>query len=243
MLAPAFESFVGGIPAPFVYGLTPAETAVWLKRVLALEVDLQVAPMQGYRREAGRGADWPAFVPPSPAIRTWPVAICYPATVPLEALPVLDHGRQTATPFQVFGAPDLDTARMTQQLTEMRLPGVEFQPCAYTAGTGAYAGRTVKGVRLTVDHPDRFRPARTAMGVILAAQQVLGVRGVWEFPGTRKEFFDQLMGTDQVRLALQAGAPLADIAAAWENESGAYREARAACRIYPEPSSGSTDIS
>ena len=64
-------SFVASIPAPMVYGMTPGETALWLRRRLGLDLDLHVAPMRGYRRENRRAPDWPPWVPPSPGIRSW----------------------------------------------------------------------------------------------------------------------------------------------------------------------------
>lgn len=89
MLDPAFESFVGAVRTPVAYGMTPGETALFLRDDLGLPLDLRVAPMQGFSRDAA----WPsrAWIPPSPAIRSWSCAACFPATVFFEAVPAVDH--------------------------------------------------------------------------------------------------------------------------------------------------------
>jgi len=100
MLDPAHASFVGRIPAPFVYGMTIGETARWLAAALHLDLDLRIAPMRGYRAD-GRRPDRAVWLPPSPGIRTWESAWCYPATVFCEALPLLRADRGGPLSFQV----------------------------------------------------------------------------------------------------------------------------------------------
>ena len=72
---PALESFVAAVPVPMCYGMTPGESAQWIRVALRLDVELRVARMDGYRRDARRQPSWPPWVPPSP---TWSV----PTTLP-----------------------------------------------------------------------------------------------------------------------------------------------------------------
>lgn len=229
MLEPDFESFVSGIPSPVVYGMTSGETALWLRRTLKLDVDLRVARVSGYRRQARPRMDW---VPPSPAIVSWDSALCFPVTVFFEALPVADHGRGTATPFQTLAAPKLDAVRFCGRLRELDLPGVKFAPCSYEAAVGALKGRPVQGVRIKVVKPHAFKPVRTGVAMIQILQELIGRKAVWEAPGTRPEFFDLLMGTDSVRKALLAGKSAKAIAAAWTRATKPFLRAREACRLY-----------
>jgi len=102
MLDERFSSFVGCVRAPLHYGMTPGETAAWLKHALALDLDLKVAPMKNYCRQSRRGPDWPPWIPPSPGIRSWETGYCYLATVFGEALPAINIGRNSNLAFQVF---------------------------------------------------------------------------------------------------------------------------------------------
>ncbi len=227
-----FESFVGLVPAPVVYGMTPGETARWLKQYLEIAVGLRVARMQGYRRDARRGSKWPDWIPPSPAIQSWESGMCFPCTVFLEALPALDHGRRTDMPFQVVGAPWLNSEGLCDILRARKLPGVVFAPLKYGAGAGNYLGQRIPGVRMHVNDPKAFRPVATSVSILHALQCAHGRNKIWEQPGTREDFFDQLMGTDAVRKALRAGQEPAHLIAAWEKETSVFRTARSACLFY-----------
>lgn len=231
MLDPACASFVGAIPAPMVYGLTPGECARWLRRHLHLEAPLRVAPLQGYHRDTQRSPDWPAWVPPSPGIATWESAWCYPATVLTEAFPALDCGRPTRLPFQSLASASGSALKLRDRLTAAALPGIAFHP--HIATRSGEPGGSVQGVRLTITDPCRYRPVLTAVTMLDALGALLGRDALWNAPGNRPSFFDSLFGTPTVRLSLRAGQPPAEIAAAWDTrEAAAFRRARARALLY-----------
>ncbi|MDI6774646.1 MAG: DUF1343 domain-containing protein [Verrucomicrobiota bacterium] len=171
LLNPGFSSFIGLIPSPMVYGLTPGETALWLRDRLLLDVDVRVARMAGYRRQPRRRRGWPPWVAPSPAIHSWDCALCYPATVCFEALPFFDHGRSTALAFQVFAAPWLKVREAAERLVDLRLPGARFGVRRYAPRRGPGIPRAIAGVRLHVTDPDRFRPVLTAVSISCRASR------------------------------------------------------------------------
>ena len=232
MLDPAFESFVGCVRTPVVYGMTPGEAAQWLKNDLRLRLDLRTALMENYHREAQRPAGWPAWIPPSPAIRSWECGLCFPITVFFEALPAYDHGRGTATPFQLLGAPELDAGTLIDILAVADLPGIRFTPEPYVAGSGAHQGHALKGIRITVTDPSLFKPVRTGVALVAALQELDGPEKLWGFPGARPDFFDKLMGTDTVRKNLQAGRTVSDIVRTWQEPCCAFCQGRSACLLY-----------
>ena len=228
-LDPRFESFVAFVRAPLAYGLTPGEAARWICRDLELDLDLRVSTMDGYRRDAARGADWPPWCPPSPGIRSWESAMCYTATVVSEALPAIDVQRAGPLPFQVVLAPWMKPRAVLDVLAAADLPGVAFH---YHRGRAA-AG-PADGIRLAVTDPAAFRPVTTGVHVLRALQAVHGADAVWSAPGTRAGFFDQLMGTSQVRAALTGGATAEAIVADWASGLAAFRATRASALLYPE---------
>ena len=227
MRDPALESFVGLIPAPLVYGMTPAETAQWLVAELGLKLDLRVAPLRGWsRREAGPAPGVP-WVPPSPGIRSWDSARAYAATVFTEALPALDCDRGGLLPFQVLGMDGLRAGEATAALTRLELPGVRFHDHRYFA-----RDRWLDGVRLTVTDARAFRPVRTGVALMSVFQTLRGREALWNVSGTRETFFDQLMGAAWVRRALQQAYPPASIAAWWAPRLRAFRRAREKVLLY-----------
>ncbi len=233
MLDPAFASFVAPCPLPLVYGMTPAETVRWMKRALDLPVALTAVPMEGWKRaDAAWDGTRPAYLPPSPGIKTWECAMTYAATVFSEALPCIDCGRGTNLAFRVLGAPWLKAEAFCARLAEMKLGGVSCHPCRYVAASAPHAGRELDGVRLTVVDAARFRPAQTSLALLLALAELYGTARVWRHRGVRPEWFDKLYGTDRVRAHMKVGAPLAPLFDAWARDRRAFDDARADALLY-----------
>ena len=233
--------FVAALPAPFCYGLTPGETALWLRDKLRLDLHLRVTPARG-PPSAGH------WIPPSPAIRSAACARAYPATVLFEAFPAFDVSRQTAMAFQEirlqpaghqFQAAPADWKRIAELALGhlVTVPGAnagEQSPSAGKQG-GLRLEALPDGLRLTVTGLAEYRPALTGIALVHALQQVWGAPALWAEPGARPAWFDRLLGTDRVRLALQAGATPADIAEAWEPDLTAFRAERQQVPRYARP--------
>ncbi len=232
-LDPLFESFVGMIPAPMIHGMTPAETALWLKDKLGLKLHLVTAPMRNYGREPQRDHSWPPWIPPSPAIRSWESAACYSSMVFSEALPCIDCGRNSMLPFQVFGAPWLKIPGILEILSSIELPGVAFFPHSFLSGP-YYDSRKLDGIRICPTDWRRFKPVLTAVSIIWAASKIHGIARIWRSPGTRHDFFDKLFGTDTTRKQLLDLEHPANIAKDWANQNRKFRAGRRKHLIYPD---------
>ena len=233
MLEPAFSSFVAPAPLPLAYGMTPAESARWMKAALGLNVSLSVVPLEGWTRaDAAWDGARPAYVPPSPGIKTWECAMTYAATVFSEALPGIDCGRGTNLAFRVLGAPWLRAVAFCERMAAQRLAGVTFHPYRYVAAVAPYAGKELDGARLTVTEPSRFRPVLVSLAILQALADLYGPARVWRHKGVRPEWFDKLYGTDRTRLLLKAGAPPETVAAEWASDCKAFDRARKRALLY-----------
>ncbi len=218
--SPGLESFVAGVPMPLVYGMTPGESARFLRRALNLDLDLRVVPLRGYTRLAA--APPPAWISPSPGIRYWETAWTYPIAVFTEALAALDCGRGGAEPFQVLTAPWMAAEKTARAFNRLALPGLRAAP---------YWSRQ-PGLRFIVTAPDRLRPFAAAVHLLALLQKQYGAEALWSAPGTRPEWFDQLMGSAAVREALRRGERPARIIARANSGLPAFRRARAAALLY-----------
>lgn len=232
MLDPTFESFVASIPAPMAYGMTPGETAHWLRETLDMDLDLKVARMAGYARDSARGTDWPPWLPPSPGIRSWESACCYLSTVFCEAVPNVDNGRGSGLAFQVFGAPWMDGRATLALLQKARLPGVRFERHPYVSSSGQHSGRLIDGIRLVATRPHTFRPVTTSIHIIHTLMCVHGQKRIWGQRTTRPDFFDKLYGTDEPRRALVRGESPAKVVSMWRPTSALFRAARRRALLY-----------
>jgi uncharacterized protein YbbC (DUF1343 family) len=217
-------SFVAAIPVPFCYGLTPGQTALWLREKLKLDLDLRVVAARGVPPSA-------RWIPPSPAIRSPAHALAYPATVLFEAFPALDVGRKTEHAFQGLEngtrLSSKDWKRIVEEVSRQLSvvsgpPSTDHEPLT-TDLCGVHIAPLEKGLRLRVTNLADYRPALVGVALVRAVQQVWGAEQLWEQNGARPDWFDKLLGTDRVRLALRAGAELAELGAMWDKDCAAFR--------------------
>ena len=187
MLDAQCASFVGLVPTPFCHGMTPGETARYLRNSLKLtSLDLQIATCPGLARTQPLRQIFPAWRATSPAIVTLENALCFPLTVLFEALPLIDHARGTPLAFQRIGSAEADLSRLDLP----PLPGLNVTPCEYPDKTG----RRLRGLAFAVTDPAAYRPAAAAFALVSALEAHLGP-ALWNFPGSRTGFYAQLWGT------------------------------------------------
>jgi uncharacterized protein YbbC (DUF1343 family) len=192
-LRPGWESFVGAGPMPMRHGLTIGEMARWFVSRSNLQLNLQVLPMEGWNPEAGPGFGWPlrerVWVNPSPnAPNPW-MARCYAGTVMLEGT-TLSEGRGTTRPLEIFGAPDLEPARLLaemQSLAPQWLRGCRLRECWFEPTFHKHAGKLCAGVHIHAEGPAyghaAFRPWRLMALAFKALRRLRPDYGLWrDFP-------------------------------------------------------------
>jgi uncharacterized protein YbbC (DUF1343 family) len=231
-IRPGFESFVGAHPVPTAHGMTIGELARLYRAERVPDVDLTIVPCDGYDRNAPQ----PWAVPPSPNMPGLSTAVVYPGMCLVEGTNV-SEGRGTTRPFEYVGFPEAPHHAIVERLRGDRLPGLEVLPAAFRPTFQKHAGQTCQGVYLVVT--DRaFRPVRTGLALIAAFRDLLGDRFRWrtetyEFV-SHIPAVDLLFGSNRERLALEAGRPWREAAAAWEAEENAFRARRRPHLLYPE---------
>jgi uncharacterized protein YbbC (DUF1343 family) len=233
-IAPGFASFVGAYPVVTRHGMTLGELATFYRARLGLDVDLTVIPCEGWRRDQYHDQTGLSWVLPSPNMPTLQTALVYPGQCLLEGTN-LSEGRGTTRPFELCGAPGIDSAALARRLAAEGLPGVLFRPTWFRPTFQKHAGQTCGGVQLHVTDRDAFQPVRTGLAVLAALRDA--------YPGfswrtqtyefiTDIPAIDLLFGSDRERLALEAGRPWAQIAKEWEAEEKAFRAERAGALLY-----------
>jgi uncharacterized protein YbbC (DUF1343 family) len=186
LLDPDCASFVGLVPTPFCHGMTPGETALFLRDALLLDaLDLRVVPCPGLSRKRSLRDIFPEWHASSPAIVSLENALCFPLTVFFEALPIIDHARGTPLAFQRIGSAHADLSTLDLP----PLPGIRTFPCDYPDKTGV----RLRGLAFEITDPAACRPAAAALTLVHALERRLGP-DLWSFPGTRPGFYTQLWG-------------------------------------------------
>ena len=225
LLDPNFASFVGLYPIPVRYGLTIGEIAQLFNAEYGLGAELDVVWMEGWHRAdywEDTGLPW---VPPSPNMPGPETAVVYPGTCFFEGTNI-SEGRGTTKPFELFGAPFIDGARLADALNEQSLPGICFRPVFFQPAASKYAGEICEGVQLHVLDRAAFEPLSTGFTALATVLRLYPQDFAWRIPQGEIHNFDRLAGTDQIRLALDRGVSVAELVASWTEELQTFAEIR-----------------
>jgi len=113
LLEPDLYSFVGPFRLPMRHGMTMAELAMMFNDVYKIGIDLDVVKMKHWKRNM----IWPetglVWLMPSPNMPHYNTAQVYPGQVLWEGTNI-SEGRGTCRPFEIFGAPFLDTDNLLE---------------------------------------------------------------------------------------------------------------------------------
>jgi uncharacterized protein YbbC (DUF1343 family)/CubicO group peptidase (beta-lactamase class C family) len=220
------RSFTAPHPLPVRTGLTIGEFARMVVAERRLPVRLTVVPLEGWQR--GRWFDQTGlpWVNPSPNVRSPEQALLYAGVGLLEATN-LSVGRGTASPFTLVGAPWIaDPTELVERLDAHGLPGVRFEPAAFTPTSSTYAGQAVRGLRLVVTDREAIRPATIALAV---ARELMD-----RYPGEFRPAAIQDLLVNRVTLwALLRGVSVARLRRGAEADAVAFGRRRAPYELYP----------
>jgi uncharacterized protein YbbC (DUF1343 family) len=225
MLHPEWASFVGPYPLPMRHGLTLGELARYYNATQKLGCDLEVIPARGWRRGDYFEATGLPWVLPSPNLPTLDSAVVYPGQVLLEGTN-LSEGRGTTRPFELFGAPFLEPARIKSGLEDIPLPGVILREACFEPTFHKWAGELCRGFQLHVTDRRSFKPYFTTLALLKVIRELYPQDFAWRQPPYEYETeslpIDLLTGDAAIREGLDQGTPALDLEAAWQKELGEF---------------------
>lgn len=147
---PGKGSYVDFMPIPVRHGMTLGELARFFNEQRRLHAQLTVVAMQGWQRGDWFDSTGLTWINPSPNLRDLEEATLYPALGLVESTN-LSVGRGTDTPFEVFGAPWIESRALAQFLNRRFPPGVRFLAVDFMPQKPyPYAGELCHGVRVLV---------------------------------------------------------------------------------------------
>lgn len=193
------RSFIGDYELPTQYGMTIGEYARYVKDYLHLDVALTVVPLSGWERGMYLDDTDLPWVAPSPNCPSLSAALCYVGTCVFEGSN-LSEGRGTTLPFEVIGAPWVDSALLEKRMGQLHLPGVHFRRTSFCPTFSKHAGKLCHGVQMHVldrEQYDAFIDGLMLMDTIreLYPQEFAFVR--WN--ENSRPSIDYLLGTSEYR--------------------------------------------
>jgi uncharacterized protein YbbC (DUF1343 family)/CubicO group peptidase (beta-lactamase class C family) len=163
---PGRESFVSYASVPIRHGMTLGELAQMWNTERNIHARLQVVAMEGWMRGDwfdSTGVNW---INPSPNLRSLTAATLYPGVALVEYTNV-SVGRGTSTPFEMVGAPWINSRELAQYLNARNISGVRFVPVSFTPDASNFAEEKCAGVNIIVT--DRNALDAPELGIELAS--------------------------------------------------------------------------
>jgi uncharacterized protein YbbC (DUF1343 family) len=237
LLKPEWASLVGPYPLPMRHGFSLGELARYYNATQNLGCDLEVITSRGWRRQDYYDATGLPWVMPSPNLPTLDSALVYPGQVLLEGTN-LSEGRGTTRPFELWGAPFLEPARIREALKEYPLPGVILREVCFEPFFHKWAGELCRGFQLHVTDRRAFKPYYTTLALLGAVRRLYPQQFAWRQPPyeyeTERLPIDLLTGDAAIRQGLDAGVPAPELEASWQGDLSRFMEVRQEFLLYPE---------
>lgn len=165
-----FSSFVGRYGIPTRYSLTCGEFASFINETRRIGCELHVVTCEGWKREAYGDELCLPWINPSPNIPSVSCALNYIGTCLIEATNV-SEGRGTTRPFDIVGAPFVDSAKLTETMNSFGLPGVYFSRAFFVPMFGKHAQEVCEGVQFNVTDRRVYRPHSAGVCLLAALRR------------------------------------------------------------------------
>jgi uncharacterized protein YbbC (DUF1343 family) len=234
-LDPNFSSFVGLYPIPMRHGMTTGELALLFNSEFGIHCDLTVVEMEGWQRNYWFDQTGLPWIHPSPNLPTLDSVIVYPGSVLMEGT-CLSEGRGTTRPFELIGAPFIQSRKYAERLNAIELPGVWFRPVYFQPTFQKWAGEMCGGIQIHVQDREVFKPYLTGLAVIAVARDLYPEFFQWRNPPYEYEHeklpIEILCGGRTVLDLLEKGASIDQIEQSWARDVESFIKQRHAYLLY-----------
>jgi uncharacterized protein YbbC (DUF1343 family) len=210
---------------PVVHGMTVGELARMFNVENRMGCDLQVVALRGWQRSMWWDQTGLTWVNPSPNMRNLTAALLYPGVGLLEMTNV-SVGRGTERPFEYFGAPWIDGAKLAEAMNAAGLPGLRFEAVEFTPTAREFAGEKCGGVHIMVTDREAVEPVRTGLTLAWQLRRLYGekfrVAKVLDLLAN-KQVLDELFRVEDPR----------QLPLIWKDELESFKKTRQKYLMYP----------
>lgn len=225
VLDPKFASFVGQYAIPLRHGMTVGELAKLFNTEFGIGAELTVVEMKKWKRKTYFDETGLPFVLPSPNMPTLDTALAYPGTALIEGTNV-SEGRGTTKPFELIGAPFINSTQLAAELNALELPGVNFRAASFTPMFSKHSGKLSHGIQVHITDRDDYQPVETGLHIVKT------IHDLYPEDVTLTSFFDNLIGNGWIRQGIENGMTVDEMKAQWEEDLEAFKEVRENYLLY-----------
>ena len=222
-----FISFVSQFKIPYVYGLTCGELALLLngENMLSKECKLQVVKMKGWKRKMTYEQTGLQWIPSSPHIPQPVSAIFYPVSGILGELGYMSIGVGYTIPFQMFAAEWVKAEDLAVSLNRLRLPGLHFRPMYLKPFYSVGQGKQLEGVQVHIMNYEKARLSEIQFYVMQEVANLYPDKAIFDNANDKRfRMFDQVSGSDFVRLEFAKNNKFDDIRNFWYKHTEPFKK-------------------
>lgn len=235
LLRPELYSFVGPYSLPMRHGLTMGEMARVFNHVFAVDCDLEIISMHGWRREMLWNETGLRWAMPSTNMPFPETAGVYPGQVIWEGTNI-SEGRGTCRPFEIFGAPYLDTEAIKRVLDPAATEGCYLQEYSFRPTFHKWKRELCHGFMIHVLDPHIYRPYFTSLALLKAIMETHQQDFEWKEPPYeyehKKKPIDLILGDSSLRRELESGVSLSLIKEKWQADLESFVQWRKPYLLY-----------
>ncbi len=179
-----------------VSGMTIGELALWYNDYLNIGAHVEVISCDGWKRSMEFDDTDLLFVPPSPNMPTTDTVFLYSGTCLFEGTNI-SEGRGTTKPFEMFGAPWIDSKELIMYLNSLPadmkeyFDGLVFRPCSYQPWFSDYQGVVCNGLQLHIKNKNDIDMFSTVCILIYS------LRNLYPHVFKTEPFFYNLFGCNE----------------------------------------------
>lgn len=228
-------SFVGRFPIPMRHGLTIGELALLFNGTYGIDCDLEVVPLERWQRTMVYRETGLPWVAPSPNLPTPGSAMVYPGQVIWEGTNV-SEGRGTTLPFEIFGAPFIDTKTFLSATADWQLPGVVLRPVTFEPTSNKWTGQLCNGFQIHITDFSAYQPYRTSLKLLQYVIRHHNAEFQWKLPPYEYEFerlpIDLIIGDKGIRQRIEIGDDIDGMADEWLESIGDFVDQSRKIQLY-----------
>ncbi|WP_246392428.1 exo-beta-N-acetylmuramidase NamZ family protein [Microbacter margulisiae] len=222
-----FMSFVSQFDIPYVYGLTCGELAKLLngEHLIGKSCQLTVVKMKGWHRKMTFEQTGLPWVPSSPHIPEAITPAFYAASGILGELSAVSIGVGYTLPFQLFAHDSINAEQFARNMNALHLPGVLFRPIDFQPFYSIGKGQHYAGVQLYFTDYAKAHLTEIQFYVMQVLSKMSShIQFFDQATSSRFRMFDDVCGSDQIRLLMSQRMDAADVIPYWRKDENAFRK-------------------
>ncbi|MFP7300512.1 exo-beta-N-acetylmuramidase NamZ domain-containing protein [Neobacillus niacini] len=232
VLEEQYSSFIGEYPIPVRHGMTVGELAKLFNKEFGIGADLTVVEMVGWKRNMYYDETPLEWVLPSPNMPTLETAVVYPGAALIEGTNV-SEGRGTTKPFELIGAPFINSDNLAAKLNSYKIPGVTFRAASFIPTFSKHANVLSHGIQIHITDRNSYKPFETGLYIVKTIHDMYPNEFQFRAPNAAGiSFFDNLVGNGSIRADIEAGKSVEEMKASWQAGLDEFTKVREKYLLY-----------